>query len=73
MESRKNDIDEPICREGMQDTDTENRLVGTVGEREREKNGESSVNIYTLPCVKQIAGEKLLHNTGSPTWRSVTT
>ena len=25
-------------------------------------NGESSSNMYTLSCVKQIAGEKLLYN-----------
>ena len=36
-------------------------------------NGESSINIYTLPCVKQIADEKLLYNTGSQTWCSVMT
>ena len=57
----------------MQDTNTENRLVDTVGEGESEKNGESLINVHTLPCVKQIAGEKLLHNTGSPTWHSVMT
>ena len=36
-------------------------------------NGESSINIYTLLCVKQMAGEKLLYNTGSPAWHSVMT
>ena len=34
---------------------------------------ESSIDVYTLPCVKQRAGGKLLHDTGSPAWRSVTT
>ena len=29
--------------------------------------------IYTLLCVRQIAGEKLLYNTGSPAWCSVMT
>lgn len=28
-------------------------------------NGESSINIYTLSCVKRIGEEKLLYNTGS--------
>ena len=43
-----------------------------VGEGESGMNGESSVDIYTLPCVKQIAGMKLLYNTGRA-WCSVTT
>ena len=54
-------------------TDLENRSVDTVGEEKRETNGDSRINIYTLPCVKQIAGEKLLYNTGSPAWHSVMT
>ena len=29
--------------------------------------------VYLKPCVKQIAGEKLLHNPGSQTWHSVMT
>ena len=33
-------------------------------------NGESSTDIYTLPCIKEIAGEKLLYNTESPAWLS---
>ena len=52
------------------DSDIENGLVDTVGEGERGVNGESSVDIYILPCVKQIAGEKLLYNTGSPALHS---
>ena len=34
------------------DTDIENRLVGAVGEGESRMNGESSIDMYTLPCVK---------------------
>ena len=49
----------------------EDRLVDTVGEGKSGKSGASSINIYTLPCVNQRAGEKLLYNTGSPDWRSV--
>ena len=29
--------------------------------------------IYTLSCVKQIASEKMLYNTGSPAWSSMIT
>ena len=29
-------------------------------------NRESSVDIYTPPCIEQIASWKLLYNTGSP-------
>ena len=36
-------------------------------------NGGSSTNVYTLSCVRWIAGEKLLYNTGSPGWHSVMT
>ena len=36
-------------------------------------NGESSISIYTLSCVKWVAGKKLLYNTGSPAWCSVMT
>ena len=34
--------------------DVENGLVDTVGEGDSGTNGESSINIYTLPYVKQI-------------------
>ena len=34
-------------------------------------NWESSTDIYTLSCVKQRAGGKLLHRTGSSAWHSV--
>lgn len=37
-----------------------------VGERERRTNGESSIDIYTISCVKERADEELLYNTGSP-------
>ena len=30
----------------------ENGLVDTVGEEDSGTNGESSIDIYTLPCVK---------------------
>ena len=36
-------------------------------------NGESNSNKYTLSRVKQIAGEKLLYNTGKPAWHTVMT
>jgi len=55
------------------DTDVEDCLVGTAREGEGARNRDSSTDIYTLPCVKQIANEKLLYNTGSPAQHSVTT
>ena len=36
------------------DEDVENGLVDTVGEGDSGTNGEGSINIYTLPYVKQI-------------------
>ena len=49
----------------------ENRLVGAVRKREGRMNWESSIDIYTQSCVKQIASGKLLNNTRSPVWCSV--
>ena len=54
------------------DADVENGLMEQLG-RESGVNREGSINIYTLSCLKWIAGEKLLHNTGSPVWCSVIT
>lgn len=31
-------------------------------------NGEGSINMYALSCVKWVVGERLLCNTGSPAW-----
>ena len=47
------------------DTDVKNGLVDPVGEGESGTYGDSSINIYTLSCVKWVVGEKL---TGSPVW-----
>ena len=45
--------------------DTGNELVDTVGEGEVGTNAESSMETYTLPYVKQLAGENLLQDAGS--------
>ena len=55
------------------DADTGNRLVDTEREGEGGTNWERSTDLHTLPCVKPIASGKLLDNTGSSTWCSVTT
>ena len=44
----------------------ENRLVDTAWKGEGRMNWESSIDIYTQSCVKQIASGKLLNNTRSP-------
>ena len=54
------------------DTDTENSLVDK-GRQERVGRTESSMETYTLPYVKQIAGGNLLYDSGSSNWCSVTT
>ena len=54
-------------------SDTENRPVATAGKGEGGMDWESSIDIHKLSCVKQIANEKLLYNTGSSTWCSETT
>lgn len=40
-------------------------IWNTVGEGVSGTNGESSINVYTLSGVGQIAGEKLLCSTGA--------
>ena len=50
---------------GNGDTNIEKRLVDPVGEGEGGKNGESSMETYTLPYVKLIARENLLYDSGS--------
>ena len=49
--SRKNSTDKPICRAGIE------KQVD-MGEKGREvrMSWESSIDIYTLPCVKQSVG-----------------
>ena len=48
----------------------ENRHVDKRGDGEGGTDWESSIDIYTLPCVKQIASGKLLYSTGSSAWCS---
>ena len=55
------------------DADVENRIVDTVREEQGRMNWENNIDIYTPPCVQQIADKKLLSNTGSPAWCSVMT
>ena len=47
------------------DADIENSRVDTAGEGDSGANGENSTDTYTLLCVKQVAGEELLHNIGT--------
>ena len=45
---------------------------GTRQEGEGEINGESSLDAYTLPYIKQIASGNLLYYSGNSNWGSVT-
>ena len=47
---------------------TSKLLMDTAQGGKSGTNGDSRMDIYILPCVKQIAGEKVLDNTGSPAW-----
>ena len=54
--------------------DVENSCVNTArGVEVRKMNWEIRIDIYTLPCVKQIASWKLLYSTGSSALCSVMT
>ena len=43
---------------GNRDTDVGNRLADSVGKWEGAMNWENSIDMYTLPCVKQIVSGK---------------
>ena len=47
--------------------------MGGGEERESGVNGESSMEAYTLPCVKQITNGNLLYDTENSNWGSMTT
>ena len=49
------------------------RTRGPGGEREGGMNWEIRIDIYTLPCVKQVASGNLVYSTGSPARCSVMT
>ena len=54
--------------------DVQNGRVDTgEGGRGGGMNWEIGIDIYTLPCVKQIASGNLLYSTGSSAWCSVAT
>ena len=44
--------------------------MGGGEERENGVNGESNMEAYTLPCVKQITNGNLLYDTGNSNWGS---
>jgi len=57
------------------DRDIENRLMdmGSREEGEDKMNGESRMEAYTLPSVKQIANGNLLYDSGNSNGGSLTT
>lgn len=52
MESRKNGVEEPICREGTE-MQTERTDLWGQPEGEGDTNCQSSTDIYTLPRVNR--------------------
>ena len=47
--------------------------TGSGEEGEGKTHGESSMEAYTLPYVKQIASGNLLYDSGNSNWGSMTT
>ena len=47
--------------------------MGTKGEGGGGMNWQIGIDIYTLPCIKQVTNENLLYSTGNSTWCSVVT
>ena len=62
----KSGPDEPISKAGIEMQTQRNRHVAPEGEGEGGMNWEHSVDIHTLPCVKQIVSGNLRYNTGFP-------
>ena len=48
-------------------------MYGHSGRRGGGMNWEFGIDIYTLPCVKQIASGNLLYSAGSSVWCFVMT
>ena len=63
---QKTGPDEPISKAGIEMQTQRNRHVDPEGEGEGGMNWESSIDICTLPCIKQIISGNLLYNTGFP-------
>ena len=42
------------------------QTVDTIGEGKSGMNGESSIDVYTLSCLRQTANKKLLYNNREP-------
>ena len=47
--------------------------MGSREEGEDKMNGESRMEAYTLPSVKQIANGNLLYDSGNSNWGSLAT
>ena len=69
---QKNGTDEPICRAGIE-IQTQRIYMWTQGANEGWDELRGDIDIYTPPCVKQIASGNLLYNTGNSAWCSVMT
>ena len=74
---QKDGTDESICRAAMemQISRTDLWTWGNrgLGVEEGGTNGETSMETYTLPYVKQIASGNLMYDSGNSNWGSVTT
>ena len=46
---------------------------GVEAEGEHEMNGGSSMEVYTLPYIKQIGNGNFLYDSGNSNWGSVIT
>ena len=55
------------------DADIENGLVEILREGKGGANWDSSIDIYTLSCIKCIAGRMLIYKSGISAWPFVTT
>ena len=72
MESRKTVLMH-LCAGQQWRHKPENRCMDRGGEAkgEREMNGEGSMEIYTLPYIKQIGNGNVLYDSGNLNWGSI--
>ena len=70
---QKDGTDEPICRAALETQRELTTDTGSGEEGEGEMNGESNVEAYTLPYVKQMANGNLLFDSGNSNQGPVTT
>lgn len=62
--TQKNSTDESICKAGIE-MKTQETDLWIQGKRVGQIEEKTDMYVYSLPCVKQLAGERGLYITGA--------